>query len=224
MKKKNIFLWFVLFIFLTTYNLDLQEDPISSFFKIKKIEINGIENADINRIQENLEIFNGQNIVLLDSKKIVQAIAGIDFVRDIKIKKIYPDQLKIIINEQNPVGVFIHNEEKFILFESGKITKNYNKKFETLPLVHGKNANKNFKFFYKILQETNFEINIVDHFRYFEADRWDILLKDGKLIKLPSEYDKSKESINRFLSIYKKKNFKKFKVFDFRVKNQIIMK
>ena len=57
---------FLLFIFLTTYNLDLQEDPISSFFKIKKIEINGIENADINRIQENLEIFNGQNIVLVD--------------------------------------------------------------------------------------------------------------------------------------------------------------
>ncbi len=224
MKKKSIFLWFFLFIFLTTYNLDFKEGPINSFFQIKKIEANGIQNANPSVIEERLESFKGKNIIILDSKKLIKTIADIDFVKDIKIKKIYPDKITIIIDEYSPVGIFVDNKEKYILFENGKVIKNYNKKFDLLPLVYGKNANKNFRLFYKSLKENNFEIKIVDHFSYYESGRWDIFLKDGKLIKLPSEYDRSIESIKKFLSIYKKESFRKFKVFDFRVKNQLIMK
>ena len=50
------------------------------------------------------------------------------------------------------------------------------------------------------------------------------ILKDGKLIKLPSDHDRKAESIKKFLSVYKKEKFKRFKVFDFRVKNQLIIK
>ena len=225
MKKKNIFLWLLLFIFLTTYNLDLKEGPINAFFKIKTIEVNGITNADINEIQKRLEVFNGENIITIDAKQLIRTIADSDFVRDIKVKKIYPDKIQITIDEYIPAGVFVdNNEDKYIVFENGKIIKNYNKEFESLPLLYGKNANKNFGLFYKNLKETNFEINLVDHFRYFESNRWDVLFKDGKLLKLPSEHDKSIESIKKFLSIYKKEKFKTFKVFDFRVKNQIIIK
>ena len=48
------------------------------------------------------------------------------------------------------------------------------------------------------------------------------LYKDEKLIKLPPE--NYKESIVKFLEIYEKSAFKKFKVFDFRIKNQLIMR
>ncbi len=225
MKKKNIFLWLLLFIFLTTYNFDLKEDPINSFFKIKKIEVNGTINADKNKIQERLELFNGENIIIVDPKNLIRAIVELDFVKDIKVKKIYPNKIQITINEYIPLGVFVeNNKEKYIVFENGKTIKNYAEKFESLPLLYGKNANKNFGLFYKSLKETNFQISLVQHFRYFESDRWDILLKDGKLLKLPSEYNKNIESIKKFLSMYKKEKFKRFKVFDFRVKNQIIMR
>ena len=55
------------------------------------------------------------------------------------------------------------------------------------------------------------------------SSEWDISLNNGKLVKLPSERDKSIESLKKFLLIYQKEKFKKFKVFDFRVKNQLIM-
>ena len=89
--------------------------------------------------------------------------------------------------------------------------------------MYGKNASKNFSLFYSILEESNFQTDIVDNFKYHEINRWDILLKNGKLVKLPSERDKSIESLKKFLLIYQKEKFKKFKVFDFRVKNQLIM-
>ena len=105
MKKKNIFLWFLLFIFLTTYNFNL-EKSIDSFFHIKKIEVDGIKNGNIDEIQERLKIFNEENIITIDQKKIITTIADLDFVKDIKIKKIYPNKIKIIIDEYNPIGVF----------------------------------------------------------------------------------------------------------------------
>ena len=224
MKKKNIFLWILLFILLTTYNFNLEKGPIDSFFHIKKVEVNGIKNANINEIQERLKMFNEKNIITIDHKKIVTAIVDVDFVKDIKIKKIYPNKIKVTINEHNPIGVFVDNENKYILAENGKIIKNYKKKFESLPFVYGQSANKNFFLFYKILENSNFDINTIDYFKYFESDRWDIFLKNGKLIKLPSDHVRQAESIKKFLSVYKKEKFQRFKVFDFRVKNQLIIK
>ena len=87
MKKKNIFLWVLLFIFLTTYNLNLEKGPIDSFFHIKKVEIDGIKNSNLDEIQERLKIFNEENLITIDPKKIITVIADLDFVRDIKIKK-----------------------------------------------------------------------------------------------------------------------------------------
>ena len=224
MKKKNIFLWFLLFIFLTTYNFNLEKDPIDSFFHIKKIEVDGIKNGNIDEIQERLKIFNEENIITIDQKKIITTIADLDFVKDIKIKKIYPNKIKIIIDEYNPIGVFVDGESKYVLAENGKIIKNYKEKFKLLPSIYGENANKSFPLLYKVLQDSNFDINTVDHFKYFESDRWDIFLKNSKLIKLPSDHDRKAESIKKFLSVYKKEKFQRFKVFDFRVKNQLIMK
>ena len=71
MKKKNIFLWVLLFIFLTTYNFNLEKGPIDSFFHIKKVEVNGIKNGNIDEIQDRLKIFNEENIITVDQKKII---------------------------------------------------------------------------------------------------------------------------------------------------------
>jgi hypothetical protein len=53
---------------------------------------------------------------------------------------------------------------------------------------------------------------------------WDIFLKSGRLIKLPGNEYETKQSISKFMSISKDEKFDKFKIFDFRVKNQLIIK
>ena len=65
-------------------------------------------------------------------------------------------------------------------------------------------------------------LDMVKRYSYYDINRWDLLLVDEKLIKLPPEgYE---ESILKFLEIYEKDNFKKFKLFDFRLKNELILK
>ena len=224
-RKKSFFLWLFLLIVLTTYNFDSKENLISSFFKIKKIEIEGIQNSDRKEIEEKFNLFKEKNIIFTNQKQFRKLIDNLKLVKEIKVKKIYPDKIKITIKEFKIIGIFVDekNQEEYILTDHGKIINNYNKKqFNDLPLVFGENADKIFFIFYPSLEAAGFEIELIKYFNYFDIKRWDIILKDGKLIKLPStNYEKS---LKKFLSIYETENFKKFKVFDFRVNGQLIIK
>jgi len=224
-RKKSFFLWLFLLIVLTTYNFDSKENLVSSFFKIKKIEIEGIQNSDRKEIEEKFNPLKEKNIIFTNQKQFRKLIDNLELVKEIKVKKIYPDKIKITIKEFKIIGIFVDekNQKEYILTDHGKIINNYNKKqFSDLPLVFGENADKFFFTFYPSLEATGFEIELIKYFNYFDIKRWDIILKDGKLIKLPStNYEKS---LKKFLSIYETENFKKFRVFDFRVNGQLIIK
>tara|TARA_B100000579_G_C22810582_1_gene845007 strand:- start:555 stop:1229 length:675 start_codon:yes stop_codon:yes gene_type:complete len=222
-KKKSFFLWLLLLVFLTTYNFESIENRDSSFLPVKIIKIEGTINSDREKIQKSLTQFKGKNLIFVSRKQLRETTKDLIFVKELHIKKIYPDTIKIIIIEYKPLGIFFDKNEKFLLAEGGKIIENYEtKKFEYLPVVEGKNAEKNFHIFYRSIADMNFQIELVEKFNYFDINRWDIILKNGKVIKLPNK--NYKHLLKEFLSIYKKENFKDFKVFDFRVKGQLILK
>ena len=58
-------------------------------------------------------------------------------------------------------------------------------------------------------------------FYYFDIGRWDIVLKNGKTIKLP--VNNFVESIENFIEIEKKINFESYSIFDYRIKDQLIL-
>ncbi len=222
--KKKLFLWTFLFIFLTTFYFDFSKTNVSEFFTIKNFVIKNTENTDIDLAYSKLEKFKNNNIFLINNDEIGSIITDLDFVKDIGIKKIYPDKIEININEHKIVAVISNKENKYILSEEGHIIENYNDKFNSLPVIYGKNTENYFPYFYKLLNEINFDLSKIKYLKYFESNRWDILLKDGKLIKLSSDKSEAKESLTNFIAIYSDKKFEQYKIFDFRVKNQLILK
>ena len=57
---------------------------------------------------------------------------------------------------------------------------------------------------------------------FFSSNRWDLEIYDEKIIKLPSKnYNKS---LKNFMSLKEENNFDKYKVFDYRINNQLILK
>ena len=221
--KKSFFLWVLLFIFLTTYNFDFTANIENSIFSIREIELTGIKNSDENKIKKKLDEFKGKNIILISTKKLKETIKDFDFIREIKIKKIYPEKIKVEINEFKPLAIFTNDNERYLLLEAGKIIE-YKEVSDrdSLTLVYGKGAEKNFYILHASLEELGFNKELIKKFDYFDINRWDIVLKDDKIIKLP--VDGYEESLKRFLSIYKKENFSNFQVFDFRIKGQLILK
>tara|TARA_B100001996_G_C18639637_1_gene585120 strand:+ start:659 stop:1336 length:678 start_codon:yes stop_codon:yes gene_type:complete len=222
-EKKSLILWLPLFIFLTTYSLNSENETKESFLSIKTIKVEGIINLDAQEIRGRLNKFKGKSMILINRNEIRKLANNFQFIKELKVKKIYPDTIKVTITEHEPLGIFFNKNKKNLLIEGGGVIENYkDDKTNTLPAVYGKGAEKKFHIFCQSLKDTNFKIDLIEQFNYFQINRWDIILKDGKVVKLPAEdYD---NSLEEFLSIYQKNNFNNFRVFDFRVKGQLILK
>ena len=221
--KKNLFIWLFIFIFLSTYSLNSAQKKKISIFSIENINIEGNINVNKFDLKSKLNEFYGKSLIFLNRKELSKIASEFVFIKEIKIKKIYPDTLNIILKENEPIAILIENNRKILILEMGNTISNYRAdKTISLPLVSGKNAKKNFYNFYETLKKVNFDTELIEEFKYFSIDRWDIILKSGKIIKLPTE--RLESSIEKFISIYDKDNFNNFKIFDFRINGQLILK
>ena len=66
------------------------------------------------------------------------------------------------------------------------------------------------------------EITDIRLIKDFETGRWDLETLDKNIIKLPTKY--YLKSLKNYLTIKDEESFKKFKIFDYRVNDQLIMK
>lgn len=218
MKKKRV-IAILLFILLTTINPH-QEISFNKF-NLKKIEIENNSLLGEKEIKKLLVSINNKNLIFLKFKEIENALIKNNFIEGFNIKKKYPNTLKIKIFEKKPIAILINKKKKFYLSEKIDLIKFRNlQNYDDLPYVFG-NEN-NFKIFYENLKEINFPLSIIKKYTFFESNRWDIETVDEKLIKLPT--NNYSNSLENYLKMRKKNNFNKYKIFDYRVNNQIILK
>ena len=219
MKNKPVFGIALLILFSTFIS---QNKFTINKFKIKEIKI---ENNEILEDQELIKTFSflyGKNIIFLNSNKLKNKIGKNSFIEKIEIKKIFPGKLVIKVFEKKPIAILIDKSQKkyylgkkIDLIEFKKILK-----YENLPIVKGEP--KKFKKLFDNLIKINFPTDQILSYRYFKADRWNIKMIDEKILKLPGK--NYTESLTNFMSIKDKSNFEKYKIFDYRLTNQLILK
>ena len=217
---KIYFLIFIFFIF-STYNPQKNKESLSIIFPLKEILIENNIAINLLEFKSDLNFLINTNLFFLNEEKILEIVNKHDFISNIQLKKKYPNTLKILITEKIPVATQIIDKKKFY------ITKNNEKInfidleiYEDLPSIFGKN--KNFNIFYNDLKRNNFKINEIKEFYYFDAGRWDIVIANEKVIKFPEKnYSDILPKVNLMLN---DSNFSKYKIFDFRIKNQLILK
>jgi len=216
---KIYFLIFIFFIF-STYNWKYDKENISIFFPIQEILIENNAATNLSELKYDLNFLINTNLFFLNKEKILTIINKHDFISNIQLKKKYPNTLKILIVEKIPVATQIIDKKKFyITKDNEKINFIDIKIYEDLPSIFGKN--ENFNVFYIDLKKNNFKINRIKAFYYFDIGRWDIVLKNEKVIKFPEKnYLDLLPKINLMLN---DNNFYKYKVFDFRIKDQLIL-
>lgn len=208
----------VIFIFLTTYKNN-------NFFSYEKFNIKNIiieENHIIStdELKKDLDFLYFSNLFFLDIKRLESALLKKTFIKSFRIKKIYPDKIKIIISEKKPVAILLNSKKKFYITKNGDLI-NFTQinSFKDLPTIIG-NGDK-FSGLYKSLEHLNFPIDKIKSYYFFEVGRWDLILLDGRTIKLPvSNYILS---LKKFMELKNATNFKKFKIFDYRIKDQLIL-
>ena len=217
--KKSFFGLIILFVLLTTYT------PKSNFIKnfnlnIKKIIIEDTSIVDDDEIKKRLNFLYKENLFFLNIKNIEKYLKDETFIESFIIKKIYPNTLKLIIFEKVPIAILQNKKKKFYISDKGDLINFIDiKKYDNLPIVFG--GGKSFYALYQNLQDIRFPIQTIKSFYFFESRRWDLIMIDDKIVKLPIK--NYLESLKNFMNTKNNMNFNNYKIFDYRIKDQLII-
>tara|TARA_E500000178_G_C16710689_1_gene612534 strand:+ start:34 stop:693 length:660 start_codon:yes stop_codon:yes gene_type:complete len=218
--KNRFILGITLFILFSTF-ISQKKITINKF-KIQEIKIENNNTLEDRELVKAFSFLYNKNLIFMNSFELKKIIDKKSFIKKLEIKKIFPDKLVIKVFEKEPIAILIDKyQKKFYLGRKIDLIE-YRKiqKYENLPVVEGEQ--NNFKILYNNLIKINFPTEQVLSYRYFKVNRWDIEMKDKKILKLPAK-NYNKALIN-FIDIEDKTNFKKYKIFDYRLNNQLILK
>ena len=217
--KKKLIIGILLLIFLTTYKP--KNFSLSSKLKIKEVIIENNLILQEQEIKKDLIFLYDSNLFFLKTNKIENILIKKEFIESFEIKKIYPNKIKIKIFEKKPVVILQNKKNKFYFTTTGDLIEYQNlENYKNLPIVFGNK--KNFTLLYNNLKQINFSISKIKRFYYFETKRWDLLTIDNQTIKLPSK--NYLLSLENFANLNSKKDFDKYKIFDYRIDDQLILK
>ena len=217
--KKRLVIAITLLILLTT--ITLHPKITISKFNLKKINIENnflLSKKDIKKLL--IPIYD-TNLIILRNKEIENLLTKNSLIESFNIKKKYPNALKIKIFEKKPIAILQNKKKKFYLSEKIDLIEFKDlPDYQNLPYVFG---NKDeFEIFYNNLIKINFPFNQIKKYTLYETNRWDLLTKNNNMIKLPSK--NYMESLKNYLNLQNKNDFKKYKIFDYRINNQLILK
>ena len=217
--KKRTLVSIALLLLLST--ITTQQELVFSTFNLKKINIENnvlLSDEDIKKL---LFPIYEKNLLFLRSGEIETILASNSLIESFNIRKNYPGTLNITIYEKKPIAILFDKTNKFYLSEKIDLIE-FNKLKNQKELPHVFSDYQSFKNFYLDLKKMDFPFYIIKKYTLFESNRWDLETKNEKIIKLPIE--NYKKSLKKYLNLRNKKGFKKYQVFDYRIKNQLILK
>ena len=218
MKKRLVIALFLIILFTT---INSQQRFIASQFDLKTIEIENNLLLKDNDIKNLLITFYNKNLVFLNNNEVKKALMQNSLIESFIIKKKYPNTLKVKIFEKKPIAILFDKKNKFYLSEKIDLIEFKNlPNYQNLPYVLGNKDD--FKVFYNNLIKINFPLNVVKKYTLYETNRWDIETKNNQIIKLPSK--NYLKSLKNFLILKSKNDFEKYKLFDYRINKQLILR
>ena len=218
--KSRLLLSLVFLLLFSTYKIQ-NNFNLSNYFSIDEILIENNKILNSTEIKNEFSFLYEKNLFFLKNKNIKKKLKQNSFVDSFEIKKIYPNKIIIKIFEKKPVAILQNKRKKYYFTDKGEVIKFLElKKYNDLPIVFGDKVS--FNIFYENLKKMNFPTNKIKSFYFFESNRWDLVTTKNQTVKLPS--NNYLESLNNFLRLEIDQNFEKYKIFDYRINNQLILK
>ena len=217
-KSKNVIIYLILLLILGSIN-NLNLNNFFKFDKIKNINVYGLKEKNNKVLLNTIENLDLGNIFFINNNELSETVRSFSFVEKFEIFKKYPSSLKIEIKKTNFLARINKNNDIFIIGSNGKFLENsITEKY--LPFIFGKPTIDEFLEFKIILDSSKFDYSEIKNLYYFPSKRWDILLKNNILLKLPRKNpSRSLDDAFKFLD---NNSLKNVKILDLRINNQLI--
>ena len=192
----------------------------SNLFRIDFINIFGLNDLENIELHEEVKNYKKKNIFFLESFEISKKINSNNLVEKFWVFKEYPSTLNINLTKTNFLGVTKINNIDYLIGSNGKFIKKKEDQEINQPFIFGSINVNDFLILKEVLDKSNFEVDKIDSLFYFKSNRWDIRIKEGLTIRLPSKININ--LLNRVNKIINDENFRNISTLDFRQKNQVI--
>jgi cell division protein FtsQ len=217
-KGKKILIYIFILIFVGSINNSALTKI--KFENIKNISILGLNDDENLNLLNDIQNLNLKSIFLINKNEISKIINSNNLVEKYEITKKYPHSLDIKVTKTNFLAKISSNGKIYLVGSNGKLS---DIKFsdKELPYIFGKPEINEFLKFIDIIYQSKFALNEIENFYFFPSKRWDLKLKNKKILKLSKNL--TQFSLDEVFEILNDKNFNDIKVVDARIKNQIIL-
>ena len=219
--KKNKIIIYLLFLFiLSTTSAKFINDQNTISSSVSKINTTGLSERKNLEISNNLNNFLYESIFVISKDEIKKILEKHNIIQEFSIKKIYPSTLNIEIKPTKFIARVFKNGQ-YLVGANGKLIEDKNNN-ELLPYIFGEFNSLDFLSFKQNIEKSIFSFSNLKTLYFFPSGRWDILIDNDILIKLPQEHIVA--SLNLSKKLIDNDNFKDNKFIDLRVKNHLVTK
>jgi len=137
-------------------------------------------------ILEAIELDGDSAMLAFDIAKAHERILALPFVQSARLRKIYPNRLEITIKERRPMALWQHQGRLELIDGQGMPIAPYlGGSNADLPLLVGRGANEHAAQLLEVMEKFGNLKSRIRAYRRVADRRWDIVLDNGVLIKLP---------------------------------------
>ena len=154
-------------------------------FAVDQVRVSGNKETSEIDILERLDLDGWTSLIGFDAEAARERIAALPWVKVASVRKIYPDELEVRIEERQPFALWQHGSQLAIIEHDGNVITPFDGgRHAVLPLVIGYGAERGAGFVEKIRRYPELASRVKGFIRVAER-RWDLRLENGITIRLP---------------------------------------
>ncbi len=193
--------------------------------RVDEIMVEGRHQSSSQQILSAVAANRGEPILIHNLDEIKNRLQKIDWVRSATVKRQLPNILYISLAERNPIALWQHQKNYYLVDDEGVVISNPSADFfKRLPIVAGDNAPAHVSVMIKILEKFPVIRKKLKTMVWIRQRRWDLNLEGNIQVKLPE--NKPEAALVRLSFLIEKNKLiaGDVSVVDLRIPKQTILK
>ena len=155
--------------------------------KLQNVRLVGVSDTAAPDIKKALKFQRGQPLALMDLKQVQAAIESVGWVKEASVRRQFPGLLIVTVVERPRLAVWQYQGKNSVIDDQGHvIPEAAASKFPDLPYIVGEGANEVAPDIIELMQARPALMQKTYALQRVDTRRWNILLKNGAVIKLPA--------------------------------------
>ncbi len=155
-------------------------------FEIDAVRISGLRQLTQDEVLQAAGISDRSSLLFLDPAQVRERLMTVPLVRDVTVRKLFPNDLHLNITERDAAGIWQKDGKLSVVAADGvAIDDVHDQRFNDLPFVAGPGANAHLKEFVALLDTAGDLRDRIKAGIYVGERRWTLQMDTGVEVMLP---------------------------------------